>query len=136
AVLLPLLPARGDAHALGGAAPAGVDEDVPDPVRIPNDEVARAAPEGHVAAVGGGRGVGAAVVPLRPARVDAHALGDAALAVADEDVLPPVRVPADEVGGGAREGHVAAVGGDRAGGRGDFARAVPLRPARGDAHEL
>jgi hypothetical protein len=106
-----------------------VDEDVGDPVRIPGHEVGGDALEGHVAAVGGDRAVDAVAVPLHPGGVDAHELGRAAVAVADEDVIGPVRVPGDQVVGVAVEGHVAAVGGDREG----VAVGIPLRPVRAEA---
>src|SRR5262249_8435605 len=93
-----------------------------------------------VAAVGGDRGVPAVVVPLRPRRVDARALGRAALPVADEDVVPPVGVPGHEVRGRALEGDAATVGGDRDALRAarvvGAAVAAPLRPGRADARAL
>src|SRR5262245_33789604 len=46
---------------------------------------------------------------LSAVRVDTHARGHAAHAVVDEDIWSPVRVPADEVGGQAREGDETAI---------------------------
>src|SRR5262249_15340081 len=93
---IPLHPRRVDAHELGGATLAVVNEAIEESVRVPVDKVVGAAPERHVATVGGDRRIPAVVIPLRSCRVDAHALGCAALAVAHEDVEPPVRVAADE----------------------------------------
>src|SRR4029078_12590254 len=91
----------------------GADEDVRAPVRVPADEVARKTPERHVATVAGDRGEGTVEVPFRSVRANAHPLGRAEQAGADEDVLEVVRVSADEVVGAAPERHVATVSGDR-----------------------
>src|SRR5262249_7797212 len=123
-----------DARALSGTALSIADEHVRMSVRVQGHQVGSEAVESHEAAVGGDRGADALAVPLRAARADAHALGRAAPAVADEDVEEPVGVPGHEVAGSAVEGHEAAVGGDRRALEADGA--VPLRPGGVDAHAL
>src|SRR5262249_30197675 len=100
-------------HALGRSALAVVHERVGELVGVAGDEVAGGADEADEAPVGADRRAGAVAVPLTAGGVDAHALGRAGRAVADEDVLVAVRVAGDEVGRGAREGDEVAVGGER-----------------------
>src|SRR5689334_613816 len=69
--------------------------------------------EGDETPVGRERRVVAALVALLALRRDAHPLGCAQFAVADEDVELPVGVARDQVGGVRVEGDEAAVGRDR-----------------------
>src|SRR5262249_52919382 len=124
---IPLRPRKADAHALGGAALAVAHEDV---AEGDGDAGEAFALERDVAAIRGNRRY-VAIAVERP-YVDAHALGDPALAVVHEDILPSVRVPADEVAGIAFESHVPSVGGDRRRKAEDVA-AIPLNPRRVDA---
>ncbi len=118
-----------DADALGRAGLAVVHEHVPHAVRVPGHEVASGAQEGHVAAIGGDRGIEAHVVRLRSAGVDADTLDRAGLTVADEDVQDPVRVPGHEIARRTFERHAPAVGGNRRG----LAVPVTLHPGGVDA---
>ena len=71
----------------GDSSPVGPPhEHVLDCVAVAGHEVAGIGVEGHVAAVGGDRGVEAVAVSLDPGRIDAHQVGPVQLAVAHEDV--------------------------------------------------
>src|SRR5947209_2169944 len=92
-----------DAHPLGGAGNAVVDEHVRGgvveaihvlgPVGVPGHEVGGGRGEGHEAAVGAERGRAATPVPLIAGAVHAHPLGGAGLSVVDEHVGRLVGVP-------------------------------------------
>ena len=107
----PLVSGAVDAHPLGGAGLAVVDEGVKSVVRVARNQVRRIGDEGDVAAVGADRGAETVAVRLVAGAVDADLLGGPRLAVVDEYLFVAVRTSRDEVGGKGGEGDVAAVGG-------------------------
>ena len=109
-----------------------MDEDVPDAVRVSGNEVGRVARERNEASARGDMDEGAVAVPLEALGIDAHAPGDAGLAVVDEHVDHLIQVRDDQVVREAQEGHVSAVRGDR----GPGARPVSLGSGAVDAHHL
>ena len=125
-----------DVDPRGGPRLPVVDENVVCPIRVPHDEVGRGRSECHEAAVGADGKVFAKAVCLRAKAVDVDPRGgdraregfvedsiSVGISVVDENVVFPIRVPRDEVGGGRTECHEAAVGADR----NVSARAVALR---------
>ena len=82
-------------------------------IGIAGDEVAGGRVKRHVAAVGADRGVTRTAVSLRAVGSEAHPLDRVRLAIIDEDVAHAIGIAGDEVAGGGRKRHVAAVGAER-----------------------
>ena len=127
--------ARAGALALGLPRPASRTKTSEVAVRVARDEVrarrsskATKRPSAEIDAVAGWRRS-----PCAPARVEAHALGRAGLAVADEDVASAVRVAGDEV---RRRGWRTRRSGRRRRSRGRRCAPLPCGPARVDADAL
>ena len=121
-----------DAHALDRVRVPIVAKDVGCLVRVACDEVGCKGLERHVASVRADGGIVAMAVPLGAAGAQAHALGGAALPIADEDVGRAVAVSRHEIRRVRVEGYVAAV---RADGR-PVAVRVGVPTARGHADAL
>ena len=101
------------AHAFGRSCLAVVQKDVPGAIRVTGDEVAGVRSESHIAAIRANAGKPIAFsVPLRPSRIYADALGGTCLAIMDENVFTPIRVPRDEVPGLRWKSHVATIRAD------------------------
>src|SRR5439155_23574834 len=97
-----LIPPR---YAIQAMLDAVTDPAVEISVRIAADEVGGDAREGYETAIRrDGRRAGTAVA-LCAVRRDTHPLSHASQPVVDENIRRPVRIAADEVGGGAREGY-------------------------------